>query len=120
MAYPDFFVRWQSRRPYPLPPSRLQGPGYWADKTFIAKCNQSQPSPVSHFTGGKRPQSWPPELAQQMQALLDTLQQAGQPLTTAQVAARFRRLKAEKVQPLLATLAALSLVRQTADGAYSL
>ena len=62
------------------------------------------------------PQPWPTELAQQMQALRDTLQQAAQPLSAAQVAGRFRRVKPEKVEPLLATLAALSLVRQTPEG----
>ena len=62
------------------------------------------------------PQVWPTELAQQMQALRDALQQAAQPQTAAQVAAGFKRLKADKVEPLLATLAALSLVRQTPEG----
>ncbi|WP_083322225.1 class I SAM-dependent DNA methyltransferase [Hymenobacter lapidarius] len=65
------------------------------------------------------PQVWPTELAQQMQALRDALQQAAQPQTAAQVAAGFKRLKADKVEPLLATLAALSLVRQTPEGAYA-
>jgi hypothetical protein len=64
------------------------------------------------------PIDFPKELAPQMQALRDALQQAGQPLSAAQVAASFRRLKPEKVEPLLATLAALSLVRQTPEGAY--
>ena len=50
------------------------------------------------------PQAWPAELAQQMQALRDAVAQAGQPVTAAQVAAQFRRVKADKVEPLLATL----------------
>ena len=62
------------------------------------------------------PQAWPTELAPQMQALRDALQQATQPQTAAQVAAGFKRLKADKVEPLLATLAALNLVRQTPEG----
>jgi hypothetical protein len=62
---------------------------------------------------------FPKELAQQMQALRDTLQQAAEPLSPAQVAARFKRLKPEKVQPLLATLAALALVRQTPEGSFA-
>jgi hypothetical protein len=62
------------------------------------------------------PQAWPVELAQKMQALRDALQQAAQPQTAAQVAAGFKRLKADKVEPLLATLAALNLVRQTPEG----
>ncbi|MBC6699129.1 class I SAM-dependent DNA methyltransferase [Hymenobacter sp. BT190] len=65
------------------------------------------------------PQAWPTELAQQMQALRDALQQAAQPLTATQVAAGFKRLKPEKVEPLLATLAALSLIRLTPEGSYA-
>ncbi|GAB2963656.1 hypothetical protein GCM10027048_35940 [Hymenobacter coalescens] len=65
------------------------------------------------------PQPWPAELAQQMQAVRDTVQQAGQALTAAQVAARFKRAKPERVQPLLDTLTALSLLRATAEGAYA-
>ena len=53
-----------------------------------------------------------------MQALRDALQQAARPLSSVQVAAGFRRVKPEKMETLLATLAALSLVRQTAEGAY--
>ena len=51
-----------------------------------------------------------------MQALRDAVAQAAQPVTAAQVAAQFRRVKAEKVEPLLATLLALSLLRQTPEG----
>ena len=65
------------------------------------------------------PQPWPAELAQQMQVLRDALQQAGQPLTPVQVAARFKRLKPAKVHPLLNTLAALSLLRHSeVEGTY--
>jgi hypothetical protein len=46
-------------------------------------------------------------------------QAARTPLSAAQVAARFKRLKPEKVEPLLATLAALSLIRLTPEGAYA-
>ena len=53
-----------------------------------------------------------------MQALRDALQQAGQPLSTAQVAARFHRLKPEKVEPLLAILVVLSFLCQTANGRH--
>ncbi|SDX36884.1 class I SAM-dependent DNA methyltransferase [Hymenobacter psychrophilus] len=70
-------------------------------------------------TAATGPQPWPAELAQQMQALRDTVQQAGQPLSAAQVAARFRRTPAAKVQPLLATLVTLSLLRETDDGLYA-
>ncbi|MFC5412384.1 class I SAM-dependent DNA methyltransferase [Larkinella bovis] len=65
-------------------------------------------------------QEWPKELAQQMQAVRDAVQQAGVPLNAKQVAALFQRTNAGKVQPLLDTLAALALVRQTPEGAYAL
>ncbi|GAB3322975.1 hypothetical protein GCM10027511_31470 [Hymenobacter humi] len=55
---------------------------------------------------------WPAELAQQMFAVRSIVQQAGgEALSSAQVAARFRRTKADKVKPLLDTLAMMSLVR---------
>ncbi|GAB2469715.1 hypothetical protein GCM10011375_40340 [Hymenobacter qilianensis] len=57
-------------------------------------------------------QPWPTELAQQMFAVRAIVQQAaGEALSSAQVAARFRRTKADKVKPLLDTLAMMSLVR---------
>ncbi|MBF9221468.1 hypothetical protein [Hymenobacter ruricola] len=62
---------------------------------------------------------FPTELAQQMQALRDAVAQAGQPITATQVAAGFKRLKPEKVESLLATLVALSLVRQTPESTYA-
>jgi hypothetical protein len=65
-------------------------------------------------------QEWPKELARQMQTVRDTVIQAGVPLSTKQVAAFFARTKPEKVQPLLDTLAALALLRQTTEGAYAL
>lgn len=71
---------------------------------------------TSEATG---PQPRPTELAQQMHAVRDAVQQAGQALTGVQVAARFRRTKPERVQPLLDTLTALSLLRRTEEGAYA-
>ena len=65
-------------------------------------------------------QEWPKELAQQMQAVRDTVQQSGVPLSTKQVAAFFAKTPPGKVQPLLDTLAALALLRQTADGTYAM
>ena len=57
-------------------------------------------------------QPWPAELAQQMFAVRSIVQQAGgEALSSGQVAARFRRTKADKVKPLLDTLAMMSLVR---------
>nr|WP_216859214.1 DNA methyltransferase [Hymenobacter citatus] len=57
------------------------------------------------------PQPWPAELAQQMQAVRAVVTQAGVPLTPKQVAARFKKAKPAQVQPMLATLTALSLLR---------
>ncbi|MCK8494618.1 class I SAM-dependent DNA methyltransferase [Spirosoma sp. RP8] len=65
-------------------------------------------------------QEWPKELAQQMQVVRDTVQQASTPLNTKQIAVFFKRTKPEKVQPLLDTLTALALVRQTPEGAYAM
>ena len=56
-------------------------------------------------------QPWPTELAQQMQAMRAVVAQAAAPVTAAQVPARFRRTRATQVQPLLAILTALSLLR---------
>ena len=55
--------------------------------------------------------SWPQDLAQQMQALRTAINGAEMPLTAAQVAQRFRGAGPARVQPLLDTLAALGLVR---------
>ncbi len=65
------------------------------------------------------PQPWPKELAQQMQAVREVVRAAGEPLTAAQVAGRFQKLRPATVQPLLATLAALALLRPTETGAYA-
>jgi hypothetical protein len=46
-----------------------------------------------------------------MQAVRGLVQQGGQPLSSTQVAARFRGSSAKKVQPLLDTLALMALVR---------
>jgi len=46
-----------------------------------------------------------------MQAVRAMVTQAAAPVTAAQVAARFRSTRAAQVQPLLATLTALSLLR---------
>ncbi|WP_449404340.1 methyltransferase family protein [Hymenobacter psychrophilus] len=54
-----------------------------------------------------------------MHAVRDAVQQAGQSVSAAQVSARFRRTKPEKVQPLLTTLVTLSFLRETDDGSYA-
>ncbi len=57
-------------------------------------------------------QPWPGELAQQMIAVRAIIQQAaGEALSSAQVAGRFRCTKADKVKPLLDTLATMLQVR---------
>ena len=63
---------------------------------------------------------WPKELAQQMQAIRNLVQQSNRPLSASQIAGEFRRGKVAKVQPLLTTLAALSLLRITPDGNYAI
>ena len=65
-------------------------------------------------------QEWPKELAQQMQVVRDTVQQASVPLSSKQVAAYFQRVQPAKVQPLLDTLAMLVPIRQTPEGAYAM
>jgi hypothetical protein len=61
-------------------------------------------------------QPLPSELAQQMQAVRAVVAQATTPITIDQVAARFRRTRPERVQPLLEML---RLVRFTPEGAYA-
>lgn len=61
---------------------------------------------------------WPKELAGQMQAVRDVVQQAGGPVSAGQMAARFGKLRPATVRPLLDTLLALALLRQTEEGAY--
>jgi len=95
---------------------RYLRPSYQAPEQQATLSLPKQIMPATAATGIAGPQLWPTELAQQMQALRDAIQQAGQPLTTEQVAARFKRTKPEKVRPLLDTLAALSLLRLTDNG----
>ena len=95
---------------------RYLRPSYQAPEQQATLSLPKQILPATAATGIAGPQLWPTELAQQMQALRDAIQQAGQPLTTEQVAARFKRTRPEKVRPLLDTLAALSLLRLTDNG----
>ncbi|GAA3966195.1 class I SAM-dependent DNA methyltransferase [Hymenobacter antarcticus] len=63
---------------------------------------------------------WPAELAKQIQTVRDVVTQAQAPLTPKQVAARFAGAGPAKVQPILDTLAALSLLRWVeAENAYA-
>ncbi len=61
---------------------------------------------------------WPAELAKQIQTVRDVVTQS--PFTPKQVAARFAGAGPAKVQPILDTLAALSLLRWVeAENAYA-
>ena len=55
-----------------------------------------------------------------MQDLCDALQQAAQLPSAAPVAARSRRVNADKINPLLQALVALSLLCQTPESVYVL
>ena len=58
---------------------------------------------------------FPKALAQQLQALRAVVQAAAAPLTARQAAARFRGTSAARVQPLLATLVSLALLRHVPE-----
>ena len=83
-----------------------QAPGQQAALALLATATAATVATVATA------QLWPAELAQQMLAVRAIIQQAaGEALSSIQVAARFRRTKADKVKPLLDTLAMMSLVR---------
>ena len=84
-----------------------QAPG--TQQTTLAMPTAASGKATLPETTGKL--DWPKELAQQMRAVRDLVQQAEVPMQAAQVAARFRRTKPEKVQPLLDTLTTLALLR---------
>lgn len=90
---------------------RYLRPAYQApeQQTSLVLPSAAALTPVATAEAG--PQPWPAELAQQMQAVRGIVQQADQPMSSAQVAARFRGSSAKKVQPLLDTLALMALVR---------
>ena len=64
-------------------------------------------------------QDWPKELAGQMQAIRNLVQQSPEPITARQVAGQFQKVATDKVQPLLDTLTALALLRLTPNGRYA-
>jgi hypothetical protein len=90
---------------------RYLRPAYQAPDEQQATLTLPSAAAVLAATAETGPQPWPVGLAQQMQAVRGIVQQAGQPLSSAQVAARFRGSSAKKVQPLLDTLALMALVR---------
>ena len=68
--------------------------------------------PAAEAAAALVPLPWPPELARQMQAVREAVTQAPAPLTARQVAARFAGAGPSRVQPILDSLAALSLLRR--------
>jgi hypothetical protein len=90
---------------------RYLRPAYQAPGQQQAALALPTTGPAAVATTDTAAQPWPTELAQQMQAVRAVVAQAAAPVTAAQVAARFRRTRATQVQPLLATLTALSLLR---------
>lgn len=92
-----------------------QAPGQQQLGIDLPTATPTTAAPVAEVTR----QEWPKELAQQMQAIRDAVQQAGAPIDAKQIAAQFQRTNAGKVQPLLDTLATLALIRLTPEGAYA-
>jgi len=90
---------------------RYLRPAYQAPGQQQAALSLPTTGPAAVAATDTAAQPWPAELAQQMQAIRAVVAQAAAPVTASQVAARFRRTRAAQVQPLLATLTALSLLR---------
>jgi hypothetical protein len=90
---------------------RYLRPAYQAPGQQQSALALPQEAAVTTASAETGPQPWPSALAQQMQAVRAVVQQATAPLAAAQVAARFRGSSVKKVQPLLDTLALMSLVR---------
>ena len=84
-----------------------QDPGQQQAALSLPQATAASPTLMAEAS----PQPWPTGLAQQMQVVRGIVQQASQPLSSAQVAACFRGSSAKKVQPLLDTLAIMSLIR---------
>ena len=76
-------------------------------------------SAVAVTAAASEPQEWPKELSGQMQAIRTVVQQASQPISAAEVASQFKRIKVDKVQPLLDTLTMLALLRLTPENTYA-
>ena len=88
-----------------------QAPGIEQGKLSLpAKATSSAVARSSTQPGGNAPQPRPTALARQMQALREALRQGGQPLTSAEVASCFKRVKSDKISPLFQTLAAIPLL----------
>jgi hypothetical protein len=92
---------------------RYLRPAYQAPgQQLTALSTTATARPAAAATAGATgPQPWPEALAQQMQAVRGVIVEASGPMTSAQVAARFRGVGQKKLQPLLDTLTAMSLIR---------
>lgn len=91
---------------------RYLRPEYQAPGQQQAALSLPTTAATANSAAAAEAQPWPAELAQQMLAVRAIIQQAaGEALSSAQVAARFRRTKADRVKPLLDTLAMMSQVR---------
>ena len=86
-------------------------PAYQAPDQWQVALSLPTTGPAAVAATDTAAQPWPAELAHQIQAVRAVVAQAATPVTAAQVAARFRRTRATQLQPLLATLTALSLLR---------
>ena len=64
------------------------------------------------------PRSWPKTLAEQARAVTEVLAEAGEPLTVAALAARFRGAKPKPLTALLETLIALGRAREAEGGRF--
>lgn len=64
------------------------------------------------------PRPWPKTLAEQARAVTELLAEAGEPLTVAALAARFRGAKAKSLTALLETLVALGRAREVEGGRF--
>ena len=65
------------------------------------------------------PHLWPKTLAEQARAVTEALAEAGEPLTAAALAARFRGAKPKPVAALLETLVALGRAREVGGGRFA-
>ena len=65
------------------------------------------------------PRPWPKTLAEQARAVTEALAEAGEPLTVAALAARFRGAKLKPVAALLETLVALGRAREVGGGRFA-
>jgi hypothetical protein len=112
---------------------RYLRPAYQAPETVQAGLVLPEPAPIAAVkvkgkkatkssgaialsaNGAEVSNTWPQELAQQMQALRTAIQLAETPFTAAQLAQLFRGAGPARIQPLLDTLATLGLVRHLVE-----